>query len=663
MAIKTKALLVVSLLLLVANCMQYCVNGEPQVACFFIFGDSLSDNGNNNNLQTAAKANYNPYGIDLPEGATGRFTNGRTQVDFIAQYLGYAKPMPPYANTRGSDIFQGVNYASGAAGILYESGKRLGDNIYLGKQLNNHRLIYLEIDERLGGFDRAKQYLNKCLYYVNIGSNDYINNFFLPESYLSSRIYTLDQYTTILIDKLSEYIKELHNMGGRRFVLVGVGLIGCTPNAISTRGKDGMCVDEFDAAAFLFNEKLYALVQTFNNKFTDSKFIFINSTEGTIDGSLGFTVLNAACCPTRDDGQCYVHGVSQVPCLFIFGDSLSDSGNNNELPTTSKSNYRPYGVDFPFGPTGRFTNGQTTIDIITQLLGFENFIPPFANTSGSDILKGVNYASGGAGIRNETGSHLGGSISLGMQFANHKVIVSEIATRLGSPDLVQQYLEKCLYYVDIGSNDYMGNYFLPQFYPSSSMYSPEQYTQALIEELSLHVQALHEVGARKYVLAGLGLIGCTPGIMDSYGTNGSCLEEQNVAAFNFNNKLKALVDQFNNGFSADSQFIFIDTQALAIDLCDKHEFLVPAAPCCQPGLSGECIPDQMPCNNRNDYVFWDAFHTTEAWNLLNAITYYNSTTGSAYTYPMDIKHLVDYEITKMELELTNDSTSQPSATE
>jgi len=43
--------------------------------------------------------------------------------------------------------------------------------------------------------------------------------------------------------------------------------------------------------------------------------------------------------------------------------------------------------------------------IAAQLLGFDNFIPPFANTSGSDILRGVNYASGGAGIRNETGSH------------------------------------------------------------------------------------------------------------------------------------------------------------------------------------------------------------------------------------------------------------------
>jgi len=54
-----------------------------QVPCFFIFGDSLVDNGNNNGILTLARANYRPYGIDFPGGATGRFTNGRTYVDAL----------------------------------------------------------------------------------------------------------------------------------------------------------------------------------------------------------------------------------------------------------------------------------------------------------------------------------------------------------------------------------------------------------------------------------------------------------------------------------------------------------------------------------------------------------------------------------------------------
>lgn len=59
------------------------VAAEPQVPCYFIFGDSMVDSGNNNGLLTAAKANYPPYGIDFPQGVTGRFTNGRTIADII----------------------------------------------------------------------------------------------------------------------------------------------------------------------------------------------------------------------------------------------------------------------------------------------------------------------------------------------------------------------------------------------------------------------------------------------------------------------------------------------------------------------------------------------------------------------------------------------------
>jgi len=51
----------------------------------YIFGDSLTDVGNNNFLQySLAKSNYPWYGIDYSGGqATGRFCNGRTIGDFI----------------------------------------------------------------------------------------------------------------------------------------------------------------------------------------------------------------------------------------------------------------------------------------------------------------------------------------------------------------------------------------------------------------------------------------------------------------------------------------------------------------------------------------------------------------------------------------------------
>lgn len=76
------------LLLLVILCLTARASSQIQpqglqVPCFFIFGDSLVDNGNNNRILTLARANYRPYGVDFPQGATGRFTNGRTYVDAL----------------------------------------------------------------------------------------------------------------------------------------------------------------------------------------------------------------------------------------------------------------------------------------------------------------------------------------------------------------------------------------------------------------------------------------------------------------------------------------------------------------------------------------------------------------------------------------------------
>ncbi|CAK9139425.1 unnamed protein product [Ilex paraguariensis] len=44
--------------------------------------------------------------------------------------------------------------------------------------------------------------------------------------------------------------------------------------------------------------------------------------------------------------------------------------------------------------------------VTAELLGFNDYIPPFATARGQDILKGVNYGSGSVGIRDETGQQL-----------------------------------------------------------------------------------------------------------------------------------------------------------------------------------------------------------------------------------------------------------------
>lgn len=62
----------------------------------------------------------------------------------------------------------------------------------------------------------------------------------------------------------------------------------------------------------------------------------------------------------------------QVPCYFIFGDSLVDNGNNNALQSLARADYLPYGIDFNGGPTGRFSNGKTTVDVIGKIASHQS---------------------------------------------------------------------------------------------------------------------------------------------------------------------------------------------------------------------------------------------------------------------------------------------------
>lgn len=63
-------------------------------------------------------------------------------------------------------------------------------------------------------------------------------------------------------------------------------------------------------------------------------------------------------------------------------------------------------------------------------------------------------------------------------------------------------------------------------------------------------------------LTGIGPIGCTPGAIATYDTNGSlCVDSMNQAANLFNNRLKLLVDQLN-GNLLGPQFIYMNTYGI-----------------------------------------------------------------------------------------------------
>jgi len=56
-------------------------------------------------------------------------------------------------------------------------------------------------------WNRTAGYLNRCIYSIGLGSEDYLNNYFLPRIYSSSTQYSSDQYANLLIQQYAQYLR------------------------------------------------------------------------------------------------------------------------------------------------------------------------------------------------------------------------------------------------------------------------------------------------------------------------------------------------------------------------------------------------------------------------------------------------------------------------
>ncbi|KAL1555940.1 GDSL esterase/lipase-like protein [Salvia divinorum] len=334
----------------------------------------------------------------------------------------------------------------------------------------------------------------------------------------------------------------------------------------------------------------------------------------------------------------------QVPCFFIFGDSQSDNGNNNPLITNAKADYRPYGIDFPGAvPTGRFTNGKNMADFLAELLGFSDSIPPFVAAQGSAILKGLNYASGAAGILDSSGINLGDRFCMNRQLQNHMATIDQIAALLGNQTAADIYLRQCLNVVNIGGNDYINNYYQPPPSSSSSL-TPDAFADELIATFSLQLRSLYDLGSRKVAVFGVGLIGCIPQEISLYPiTNGSpCVDSINIAAGLFNDRLVSLINDLNTNLP-NAQFTYINVTSIALGGPSLIGVKVLDAPCCEVqkagAAAGQCLPDGAVCGNRDEYIFFDNFHPTQISYSMMASRAYRASLPTD-TSPVDIERLV-----------------------
>lgn len=190
-------------------------------------------------------------------------------------------------------------------------------------------------------------------------------------------------------------------------------------------------------------------------------------------------------------------------------------------------------------------------------------------------------------------------------------------------------------------------------------------------------QDLHDLGARKILVAGVPPLGCTPNqIGGSNDSRGECIRSSNTLAVQFNSQVKLLVHQLNTTLPGSS-LLFWDTYSLIHNIIDNYllygdplllylstsflllrpvsfacwlsddswviaGFKYPNKACCGVGRSkGQvmCLPLlPLECRNRSEYIFWDPYHATDALNAIAAKDAYQGTLH--LTFPINVEQLV-----------------------
>ncbi|RLM80070.1 GDSL esterase/lipase [Panicum miliaceum] len=296
---------VLLLLLLTTSSAGAARASSPRVPAVIVFGDSTVDTGNNNQILTPLRANFPPYGRDMPGGprATGRFGNGRLPPDLISEALGLPPLVPAYLDPAyGIDDFaRGVCFASAGTGIDDATAGVLSV-IPLWKEVEYYEEYQRRLRARLGP-RRAAAVVRGALHVVSIGTNDFLENYFLLATGRFAE-FTVPEYEDLLVAGARAFLARIHRLGARRVTFAGLAAIGCLPlerTANALRG--GGCVEEFNEVARSYNAKVRDMVRGLRGELPELKLAYVSVYESFLNliadpAKYGLENVEEGCCAT-----------------------------------------------------------------------------------------------------------------------------------------------------------------------------------------------------------------------------------------------------------------------------------------------------------------------------------------------------------------------------
>ena len=257
--------------------------------------------------------------------------------------------------------------------------------------------------------------------------------------------------------------------------------------------------------------------------------------------------------------------------MYVFGDSLSDTGNLFNLTGSPPSPYF----------NGRISNGPNWIDYLSEDLGLDPITyTSFLGGAGSPT-QGINFAFTGAttGTANTIVNGLPG-LQQQIGFFNNYIQTNTPAT-------------DALYIVWAGGNDY---------FPTTSSFVPFTDPTTPVNNLSFAVQSLATVGARNILVVNLPNLGDTPLLNDT-----PVSDSFNTLAQAHNSSLNTTIGNLRQSLGSGVNLFSLDVNSLFSDAINNpanYGFTNVTDACID---NVQCVTDP---NVQNQYLFWDQIHPT-----------------------------------------------------
>ncbi|XP_027338358.1 GDSL esterase/lipase At5g45910-like [Abrus precatorius] len=257
-------------------------NANPvSYEAIFNFGDSISDTGNAATYNPAMPSN-SPYGSTYFKHPSGRMSDGRLIIDFIAE--AYGLPMlPAYLNlTKEQDIRKGVNFA-------YAGATALSENFFLQKQVNIPVAAAYSLNVQLDWFKKLKSSLcqnkeecdnlfKKSLFIVGeIGGNDI--NALIPYKNITA----LQELVPPIVEEITNITTKLIEEGAVELAVPGNFPIGCNSGVLTIVNSDKNddydqfgCLTSYNDFIENYNEQIKKAIDILRQKNSQVKIIYFD---------------------------------------------------------------------------------------------------------------------------------------------------------------------------------------------------------------------------------------------------------------------------------------------------------------------------------------------------------------------------------------------------